>query len=281
LYELFGVSANARPEDIKRAYYRLQKIFHPDIAGPEGKAMSVLLNDAYETLRSKEGRSAYDETLAVTDKAPTGMELATSASNDLLPTWKWKPQKKKTAPVWNWQPKSYSKWDKVDPESRGEKHYAQQMLFVDEFQCIACRNCHDIAPSTFIISPEHGRARVYAQWGNCEEWLDYAVQSCPVDCIHWVQREELQCLEHVTQTRMFETGGQIPCGMSIHQGVILQEDFPFEMARAFKAKVEQKETWRKDKLKNCDIGADIFAKRITNVLQEMSSTLRVALVQLR
>ncbi|CAE7734065.1 DJC76 [Symbiodinium pilosum] len=52
------------------------------------------------------------------------------------------------------------------------------------------------------------RARVYAQWGDNEDDLQWAKKSCPVDCISWVSRQELQVLEHVTAEHMFET---TPC----------------------------------------------------------------------
>jgi hypothetical protein len=54
------------------------------------------------------------------------------------------------------------------------------------------------APATFRIEPVHGRSYVFAQWLNNEEDLQTAVDSCPVDCIHWVQREELPVLEWVS-----------------------------------------------------------------------------------
>lgn len=62
----------------------------------------------------------------------------------------------------------------------GMTMYVKQVLgsaaevFVDEWTCIACRNCCDVAPRTFCIDADAGRARVFAQWGNGEELLDYA-----------------------------------------------------------------------------------------------------------
>lgn len=70
-------------------------------------------------------------------------------------------------------------------------------VFVDEASCIGCMNCVFTAPATFRMNHEHGRARVFAQWLNVEDELDTAIQSCPVDCIHWVERSELPALEYV------------------------------------------------------------------------------------
>ena len=42
--------------------------------------------------------------------------------------------------------------------------------------------------------------QVFAQWLNVEDDLQAAVESCPVDCIHWVERDQLPVLEHVMST---------------------------------------------------------------------------------
>ncbi|MED6112832.1 hypothetical protein PIB30_065289 [Stylosanthes scabra] len=38
--------------------------------------------------------------------------------------------------------------------------------FVDEFSCIGCKNCANVAPDVFSIEEDFGRARVYSQCGN-------------------------------------------------------------------------------------------------------------------
>ena len=52
------------------------------------------------------------------------------------------------------------------------------------------------APATFRMDDDYGRSRVFAQWLNTEEEIDCAIASCSVDCIHWVQKEQLPYLEH-------------------------------------------------------------------------------------
>ena len=41
-----------------------------------------------------------------------------------------------------------------------------QHVYVDEVTCIGCTNCAMIAQSTFFMEGEHGRARVFQQWGG-------------------------------------------------------------------------------------------------------------------
>jgi ferredoxin len=52
-----------------------------------------------------------------------------------------------------------------------------------------------IAQSTFFMDQEHGRARVFNQWGDDDETISIAIETCPVDCIHYVPYDELVDLE--------------------------------------------------------------------------------------
>jgi ferredoxin len=92
-------------------------------------------------------------------------------------------------------------WKKVESHTKVEKDPEtgepgrQQMVYVDEHTCIGCTNCAMIAQSTFFMDDEHGRARVFQQWGDDEETIAVAIQTCPVDCIHYVPFDELVKLE--------------------------------------------------------------------------------------
>jgi len=76
-----------------------------------------------------------------------------------------------------------------------------QMVYVDEHTCIGCTNCATVAPSTFFMEDSLGRARVYQQWGNNDETIKIAIETCPVDCIHYVPYEELVSLEIQRRTQ--------------------------------------------------------------------------------
>ncbi|KAB5527550.1 hypothetical protein DKX38_021397 [Salix brachista] len=66
--------------------------------------------------------------------------------------------------------------------------------FVDEFSCIGCKNCANVAPDVFGIEEDFGRARVYSQCGD-PQLVQQAIESCPVDCIHWTSAAQLSLLE--------------------------------------------------------------------------------------
>lgn len=67
-------------------------------------------------------------------------------------------------------------------------------VFVDEFSCIGCKNCANVCPKVFDIEEDFGRARVYSQNGS-SELIQQAIESCPVDCIHWTSAAQLSLLE--------------------------------------------------------------------------------------
>lgn len=73
--------------------------------------------------------------------------------------------------------------------------WRQKGVYVDENICIGCKNCTHVAANTFYIEPEHGRARVFNQDGDTEELIDEAIDTCPVNCIHWLDYTELKKME--------------------------------------------------------------------------------------
>ena len=60
-YAILGVTRDAKPEDIRKAYRKLSKKYHPDVnkeAGAEEKYKEI--NEAYEVLKDPEKRQKYD-----------------------------------------------------------------------------------------------------------------------------------------------------------------------------------------------------------------------------
>ena len=60
-YEVLGVARDAKPDDIKRAYKRLARKFHPDVSTePDAEERFKDVGEAYDVLRDQEKRAAYD-----------------------------------------------------------------------------------------------------------------------------------------------------------------------------------------------------------------------------
>jgi ferredoxin len=83
----------------------------------------------------------------------------------------------------------------------------QQGVYVDEITCIGCKHCAHVARNTFYIEPDYGRSRVFNQDGDSEDLIQEAIDTCPVDCIHWVNYQKLARLESERQYQIVPRAG--------------------------------------------------------------------------
>ncbi|GAB4828111.1 hypothetical protein Ancab_035026 [Ancistrocladus abbreviatus] len=62
-YEVLGVSRNATPSEIKKAFYALAKKHHPDMnkEDPDAEKKFQEINKAYEVLKDEQERATYDQ----------------------------------------------------------------------------------------------------------------------------------------------------------------------------------------------------------------------------
>ncbi|KAJ3681096.1 hypothetical protein LUZ60_015585 [Juncus effusus] len=158
LYNLLGIERTSGQPEIKAAYRALQKKCHPDVAGPTGHDMAIVLNEVYSFLSDPVSRSVYDQEQAKLSEFEgyTGKPL-------------------------------YSSWLGPQSETRA--------VFVDEVKCVGCLKCALFANKTFAIESVYGRARVVQQWADSEDKIFDAIQTCPIDCISVVERSDLAALE--------------------------------------------------------------------------------------
>jgi ferredoxin len=93
----------------------------------------------------------------------------------------------------------------LEPELGGVLR--QKGVYVDELTCIGCTHCAHVARNTFYIEPDYGRARVVRQDGDDESLVQEAIDTCPVDCIHWVDFTRLHQLEAERQYQVIPVAG--------------------------------------------------------------------------
>src|SRR3954466_12994170 len=77
LYSLLGLAPGASPAEIKRAYRRLSRRYHPDI-NPGDRAAETLyrrISEAYETLTDPERRRHYDSGTPSSSTSTTTFEF--------------------------------------------------------------------------------------------------------------------------------------------------------------------------------------------------------------
>ncbi|KAJ1412163.1 DnaJ domain containing protein [Sesbania bispinosa] len=194
-YELLGVSVDSNAHEIKEAYRKLQKKYHPDIVGQEGHEYTLMLNKAYEVLMTEELRRKYDESIGQ-------MRLRFGENNT---------------------PLGYSTW---------KGPLRPQALFVDANACVGCRECVHHASHTFIMDDALGCARVKVQDGDSDQKIEVSVESCPVNCIHWVDTEELPVLEFLIQPQPKEGYGVFGGGWERPENV-------FKAAKSFNKQLKR------------------------------------------
>ena len=86
----------------------------------------------------------------------------------------------------------------------------EKAIWIDESACIGCQYCVHVATNTFIVDENYGRARVIRQDGDDLEVVKEAMDTCPVDCMHWVDFEDLDRLEASLNRDMFQSLGKLP-----------------------------------------------------------------------
>ncbi|KAG1678855.1 hypothetical protein FOA52_003523 [Chlamydomonas sp. UWO 241] len=197
-YALLSLDLDEKPsqEDIKSSYRKLQRSVHPDIIGDSATALAVVLNACYSTLSNENLRAVYDQQLREYRKIGGTFDG-----------------------------RAVSRWSGPTGETRA--------VFVAENECIGCTNCTRIAPSTFFLEDEHGRARVGTQWADDEDCISEAVQSCPVDCIYYVDKAQLPLLEFLMKGCKRENPGLMGRRRSGNMGPPPACECPFDKAATF------------------------------------------------
>ena len=58
-------------------------------------------------------------------------------------------------------------------------------VYVDGDICIGCGTCEGICPEVFQLNEETGTPQVINPEGGPEDLIEEAIDSCPVEAIHW------------------------------------------------------------------------------------------------
>ena len=83
---------------------------------------------------------------------------------------------------------------KVQKDEEGQP-VQLRFVYVEEIDCIGCQYCAQVARNTFFIEEDAGRARAFLQGGDEPDVIAEAIDACPVNCISYVDYEDLTILE--------------------------------------------------------------------------------------
>ena len=200
-YSLLRCHPGASFAEVKASYRQLSKLVHPDVAGPSATSLAVVMNIAVATLLDQDLRLQYDEA---------------------LDAWRRESLHFSGLPV--------SAWGQT-----AEALAESEAIFVDECACIGCRKCVNVAPNSFAMEEEWGRARVHTQWGDSRALIAEAVDTCPVSTIYYVAKGELPLLEFTMKNCKREDVAVLARRRGGNFGASPGNDDPFAAAALFLA----------------------------------------------
>lgn len=207
-YALLGVTENAGYSEIKRAYRRLARRYHPDRnSSAFAEDMIKRINAAFETLSDESRRMDYDK-----ERYDSGSEDSEGAwdkiakddlDNNEIPgqskneqTETPGPSREKigghrhsshTIPIGR---KSHAEYVRIGPQfpdiPKGRFH-----IIVEPSLCMAFGSCETLAPKVFVVEKNkriNPKARVESETGAPFESILAAAETCPTKAIKIIDR---------------------------------------------------------------------------------------------
>lgn len=101
---------------------------------------------------------------------------------------------------------------KLDEDGMGPR---DRYVYVEERDCIGCTHCATTATGTFFLESEWGRARVFNQTGDTEGDVEVAIDTCPVNCIYYVDWNDLVALENMRDDQVINNTARLVGGSDL------------------------------------------------------------------
>ena len=64
-------------------------------------------------------------------------------------------------------------------------------VVIDTDECIGCESCVELCSEVFAFNEAEEKAEVIMPEGGPEDCIEEAMDTCPVECIHWEQDQNL------------------------------------------------------------------------------------------
>jgi ferredoxin len=67
---------------------------------------------------------------------------------------------------------------------KGDQTMARRVV-IDSEECIGCESCVELCAEVFAFNEDEEKAEVIMPEGGPEDCIEEAMETCPVECIHW------------------------------------------------------------------------------------------------
>ncbi len=185
-YAILGVPEKANYREIKQAYRKLARKYHPDRnSSAFAEDMIKKINAAFEVLSDETKRSQYDKTEYAYSPPPPSPEHMTtephdtSGAEDHQPPSSWKTTNESAVADFFTGPYS------IDTP-KGRFH-----IIVEPSLCMAFGSCETLAPKTFVVEKnKRVNPKAIVECETCEDFskIYAAAQTCPTKAIKIVDR---------------------------------------------------------------------------------------------
>ncbi len=58
-------------------------------------------------------------------------------------------------------------------------------VIIDSDECTGCETCVELCSEVFAFNEDEEKAEVILPEGGLEDCIEEAMETCPVECIHW------------------------------------------------------------------------------------------------
>ena len=65
-----------------------------------------------------------------------------------------------------------------------------RQVIIDTDECIGCESCVELCSEVFAFNEDEEKAEVILPEGGPEDCIEEAMDSCPVECIHWEEDQK-------------------------------------------------------------------------------------------
>lgn len=193
-YAILGVSEEATHHDLKKAYRRLARKYHPDRNNSSHAEITIKkINAAFEILSDDERRREYDKTgKAGADREESHYDIQHEVKN--------------THRIYSVHNSKTTNRDIFDNQyTQARKHTQVQskvstfldipkgrlQITIEPSLCLAFGSCETLAPRVFVVEKNkriNPKARVQSETGANFESILAAAQTCPTKAIKLIDR---------------------------------------------------------------------------------------------